>query len=270
MKQFFTSFLIFLLAFSSFAQIPSVAKYDLPKKRLLIQASSMYLYSSNQGLMDSDSTVVVTCRAYQLPLLLAYDEGYNDGTKLAGSEFVESGNIKSANRLLGSLKGVDKLKLLYQLANFYLFKSGAKPADLENAKNYIDQASALSSQLKIKKWELESLMLLGKYYFQLKNMPESRKYFLMAVEGSRKLNDIKALAYSLNTLSIYMSPVEPEKIKVMEEILGLYKELNNKEKLIEAEMRMTVIYFWSGKLDEARKMMYRSLLNMRSINFKHE
>ncbi|QSB25354.1 sensor histidine kinase [Flavobacterium sp. CLA17] len=270
MKQFFTSCLFFLFAFSSFAQIPSVAKYDLPKKRLLIQACSMYLYSSNQGLIDNDSAVVLTCKAYKFPLLLAYDEGYNDGSKLAGSELIEKGDIKSANRLLASLKGVDRLKLLYQLSNFYIFKSGAKPADLENAKIYIDQAVELSGKLKIKKWELESLMLLGKYYFQIKNMPESRKCFMMAVEGSRKLNDKNALAYALNTLSIYMSPMEPEKLKVMQELLALYKELKNKEKLIEAEMRMTVIIFWSGKLDEAKKIMYRTLIDMRSINFKHE
>lgn len=90
-------------------------------------------YGTNQGAIDVDSSVVLASKAYKLPVSLAYDEGYNDGSYLIGQDLIDKGNISQAKRLLASSKDDEKIKLLLQLGSFYLFKPGTKPKDLQNA-----------------------------------------------------------------------------------------------------------------------------------------
>lgn len=271
MKRSFAFYLIILITSSSFAQIaPAIAKYDLSKKRLLIQSCSMYLYNANQGAIDLDSAVVVACKAYKLPVSLSYNEGFYDGTKLVGSDLIEKGDINSAKKLLGKSKAEDKIKILLQLGSFYLFKPGNKAEDLKNAKTYIDEAILVSNQLKIKKWQHESLLLLGKYYYQANNQAEGNKYFIQVINECRKQNDKLGLAQALDAYGTLLFNLDPQKEKILEEAVSLYASLGMEEKRIENYMKITTIYFWGGKINEAKKRLYQNLADLRKINFTHQ
>ncbi|RKR09102.1 two-component sensor histidine kinase [Flavobacterium sp. 90] len=269
-KAAYALYLIFIITFSSIAQPPSVTKYDLKKKRLLIQSSSIFLYNSNQGAVDVDSSVVLACKIYKLPLSLAYDEGFNDGSYLIGSDLIEKGNINSVLKVLAQSKGEDRIKLLLQLGNFYLFKSGAKPQDLQNALLYIKQAVDVSNQLKIKKWQNLSLLLLGKYYYQANNQAEGKKCFLQIIDKCRKQNDKAGLAQALDAYGTLLFNLDPEKEKILTEAISLYASLGMEEKRIENYMKITVIYFWGKKVNEAKKRLYQNLVDLRKIGFTHQ
>lgn len=265
------SYLILLITCSSLAQIsPAVAKYDLPKKRLLIQSCSMYLFNANQGAIDPDSSVVVACKAYKLPVSLSYNEGFYDGTKLIGSDLIDKGDINSAQKLLAKTKAEDRIKLLLQLGSFYLFKPGSKPEDLKNAKTYIDEAVSVSNQLKIKKWQHQSLLLLGKYYYQANNPAEGKKIFLQVINECRKQNDKPGLAEALDAYGTLLFNLDPEKEKILQEAVSLYASLNLEEKRIENYMKITTIYFWTNKVNEAKKRLYQNLIDLRKIGFTHQ
>jgi len=271
MKQFYSLCFLFFIILPSLAQnSPSVAKYDLKKKRLLIQASSMYLYNSNQGAIDADSAVVLACKAYKLPVSLAYDEGFYTGTKLIGSDFLEKRNFKTAVKLLSTLTGENRIILLLQLGSFYLFKPGTKPDDLQNAFLYTKEAFDLSNKLKIKKWQHQSLLLLGKYYFQANNQAEGKKCFLQVITECRKQNDKLGLAGALDAYGTLLSNLDPEKEKILQEAVSLYASLGLEEKRIENYMKITTIYFWGGKINEAKKRLYQNLADLRKINFAHQ
>lgn len=271
MNRFNFTYFILLLALQTFAQTPpSVDKYDLKKKRLLIQASSLYLYNANQGAIDVDSSVVLVCKAYKLPLSLAYDEAFNDGSNLIGNDFIAKGDVNSAIRLLPKIKNEDQLKLLFQISNFYLFKSGTNPQDLQNAHLYIKKAVDLSRQLKIKKSQDQSLLLLGKYYFQANNQPEGKKYFLQVINKSRKENDKSGLANALDAYATLINNLDPEKEKLLQEAISIYASLGLEEKRIESYMKVTTIYFWTGRINEAKKRLYQNLVDLRKIGFTHE
>ena len=271
MKQaYFFYYSLFFIVFQSFAQAPSVQKYDLKKKRLLIQACSIYLYNSNQGSIDADSSVVLACKAYKLPVSLAYDEGFNDGSYLIGNELIEKENINSAKKLLTKSKNEDQVKLLLQLGNFYLFKPGTKPQDLQNAYLYIKKAVDVSHQLKIKKWQHQSLLLLGKYYAQANNPSESKNCFEKVISECRKQNDKRGLADALDAQGTILSNLDPEKEKILTEAVSLYASLGLEEKRMEPYMKITSIYFWTGRVNEAKKRLYQNMADLRKIGFKHE
>lgn len=271
MKRPLTFYLILLITHSLFAQIaPPVTKYDLAKKRLLIQSCSMYLYNANQGAIDVDSAVVVACKAYKLPVSLSYDEGFNDGRKLIGSEFIERGDVNSALKLLAKSKGEDQIKLLLQLGSFYLFKPGTKPQDLQNAKLYIDKAVLASNQSKIKKLQHQSLLLSGKYNYQANNQPEGKKIFLQVIDECRKQNNKLGLAEALDAYGTLLFNLDPEKEKILQEAVSLYTSLGLEEKRIENYMKITTIYFWTNKINEAKKRLYQNLVDLRKIGFTHQ
>ncbi len=271
MKQTYTFCFLFFFIFQSWAQTsPSVTKYDLKKKRLLIQASSMYLYNSNQGAIDVDSSVVLACKAYKLPVSLAYDEGFNDGSYLIGKDLIEKSDINSVKRLLAKSKGENAIKLSLQLGNFYLFKPGTKPEDLKNAFLYIEKAIAISNQLKIKKWQNQSLILLGKYYAQANNPVESKNCFVQVINDCKKQNDKLGLADALDAQGTLLSNLDPEKEKILQEAISLYASLGLEEKRIEPYMKITTIYFWTGRINDARKRLYQNLVDLRKIGFTHQ
>lgn len=271
MKKLYFIYFILSITFQTFAQTsPSVSKYDLKKKRLLIQASSMYLYNSNQGAIDVDSSVVLACKAYKLPISLAYDEGFNDGSYLIGKELIEENDVNSVKRLLAKSKNEDKIKILMQLGNSYLFKPGTKPEDLQNAYLYIKEAVDLSNQLKIKKWQHQSSLLLGKYYFQANNQVDGKKYFSLVINECRKQNDKLGLANALDAYGTLLSNLDPEKEKILQEAVSLYAALGLEEKRIENYMKITTIYFWTGRMNEAKKRLYQNLADLRKIDFSHQ
>ncbi|SFD13074.1 sensor histidine kinase [Flavobacterium phragmitis] len=264
-------YLILLVSYASAGQLsPTVAKYNLPKKRLLIQACSMYLFNANQGAIDVDSSVVLACKAYKLPVALAYDEGFNNGSYLIGKDLMEKGNINSVIKLLAKTKGENRIKLSLQLGNFYLFKPGTKPEDLQNAKTYIDDAVRTSNQLKDKKWQHQSLLLLGKYYYQANNQSEGKKIFSSIIAEYRKQNDQLKLAEALDAYGTLLFNQDPEKEKLLQETVSIYASLGLEEKRIENYMKITTIYFWTGKINDAKKRLYKNLVDLRKIGFTHQ
>lgn len=271
MKLLYTFCLLFFITINSEAQDhPATANYDLKMKRLLIHTCSSYLYNSNQGSIDADSSVVLACKAYKLPLSLAYDEGFNDGSNLIGSKLIENGNITAAKQLFVKSKNEDKVKLALQLGIHYLFKPFTKPEDIANANFYIQEAIKISKELKNKKWHDESLMLLGKYNFQINNYPESKNCFQQVVAKLRKKGDKKALADALYNQATYEYDLDPEKEKILKQAETLYKTLGFEEKRLQIKAKLCTIYFWHGKINDAKKILYQNIADMRKIGFRQQ
>ena len=177
MKQIY-AFILLFISFHCISQTTSsTADYDLKKKRLLIQFGSMFLYAKNQGNIDGDSSVVLTCKAYKLPVYLSYDEGYDVKANLTGNDLIENGNINAYKKLLSKSKNDTQIKMLLQLGSFYLFKTGTKANDLQNAFTYINEALTKSNKHNDKKLQQQSLLLLGRYYAQISHFAESKRLF---------------------------------------------------------------------------------------------
>lgn len=269
MKQIYA----FILLFTSFHCISqttsSTADYDLKKKRLLIQFGSMFLYAKNQGKIDEDSSVVLTCKAYKLPVYLSYDEGYDSKANLIGNELIEKGNISAYKSLLSKSKNDTQIKMLLQLGSYYLFKTGTKANDLQNAFTYINEALTKSSKYSDKKLQQQSLLLLGKYYAQASRFAESKNCFTKVVEECRKQNDSKSLADALANEAMCLPNSDPEKEIILNEAIKLYTQLNLEEKKIENHMRLITVHYGKGNIKLALKEFYQSLYDQRKIGFKH-
>ncbi len=261
----------FIISFSllGYGQTSIKNNYDIKKNRLLIKATAMYIHSVNQGFVDMDSAMVLACTANKFPVSLSFDEGYNDGSYLAGSKMVDQNNISAALGILNQLKKTDRIKLLLQLGSYYLFKTGEKKEDLQQSLSYIKQAIELSNTMGIPKWQHQSNMLLGKYYIQANNPVESKKIFAKVVDESRKLNNRKSLAEALNNQGTYLALEDPDKEKAISEAMLLYRSIGEKELEIEMLMKLLTIHFWKGNIDLAEKELLDASALQKKIGFKH-
>ncbi|MDR6845705.1 histidine kinase dimerization/phosphoacceptor domain -containing protein [Flavobacterium granuli] len=262
-------YLFLSISIGSFCQAPQFKSYDIKKKRLLVKITGVYIYSINQGNIDLDSAMVIACNANKVPVSLSYDEGYNDGNYLPGSEMVDDNNITAASKILAKSQKTDRIKLLLQLGSHYLFKPGNKKEDLQNAFLYIKQAVNLSNQLKIQKWIQQSNILLGKYYFQAGNMAESQSLFSAVTKKCRELNDKKALADALENQGTFLLDNNPDKEKILNEAMLLYKETGNKIKEAETLMKLVSVHFWTGNLPLAKKESIQAHNFLKKIGFPY-
>ena len=268
-KAIILSFLFFF-ALKSFSQDQNTdPKFQLQKNRLLIENAGIYVHSANQGLIDIDSAMVLVCKANQLPYTLVNDEGYNDGSYFPGNDLISSGNILGAEKLLPKLELVNQIKLNLQLANFYLFKPGAKKADLNNAFLYITKAEKLVKEIKVQKWHFQIKFLLAKYYHQAGNKALSKTIFAQLTAESRKTNDNKIIAEAIDNQGTFMPNENPEKAIVLAEAMDLYKGLNFKEKEIETLMKIITVHFWTGNLKLAKEECLRSLTLQKKAGFAY-
>lgn len=264
-----TYFFCFLMIISlqSFSQ--NNDNLTTKKKRLLIKSTAMYLSSVSQGSVDIDSAMVLACMANKLPISFSFDEGYNDGNRVRGSEMIDQNNINGALKILPDLEKEERIKLLLQLGSHYLFKTGAKKEDLQKSLFYIKQAIEESNKLGILKWKHQSNILLGKYYVQANNPTESKKVFSKVVSESRKLNNRKSLADALNNEGSYLPVDDADKEKTLTEARSIYKSLNEKELEVEMLMKILTIHFWAGNIDLAEKEFLEAYEIQKKIGFKY-
>lgn len=113
-------------------------------------------------------------------------------------------------------------------------------------------------------------MLLGKYYFQINNYPESKKCFLQVVNECRKTNDQTATADALYNQASYQYDLDPEKEKILKEAEALYTTLGLEEKVLQVKSKLCTIYFWHGKINDAKKILYQNIAGMRKIGFRQQ
>lgn len=265
-------YLSFLLSigFQSYGQTkPDKEDYDTKSKRLLIKFTGVYIYGINQGHIDQDSAMVIASAANKIPVSLSYDEGFNDGSNFPGKEMVDQNNITAALKILAKLQKTDRVKLLLQLGSHYLFKPGNKKEDLEKALIYTKQAVALSNQLKIPRWQQQSNILLGKYYFQDGNIANSQATLSMVTKTCRKLNDKKALADALENQGTFLLDNNPDKEKILTEAMSLYKETGNKIKEVETLTKILTVHFWTGNMPLAKNESIQAYNFLKKIGFKH-
>jgi len=240
--------LICLLAITlhgtSLSQIPRNTHpdyYDEPMKRLLAIATGGYIYGVSQGQIDLDSSMVFACHIFGLNRLLPYNEGYASNSP--GSKLIDEGNIKSAEAQLNQLNGENKLQLLAELVNYYIFKPGTDKTDLDSAEYFIDQLHNLSSAQAMHKWHLESLSLLGKWHYQKGEIEKSQKFFAAVVETRMKAHDEIALSGALLNQALHLPLGAPTKLSYLQKSLALCQKHNLKIREIQVLTAMVTEHF---------------------------
>ena len=110
----------------------NVDYYSTEMKRMLTLETGYYINASSQGQIDVDSAMIMACDMFGLSHLLPYNEGYENVGDSQGDNLISAGKIDEAKELLKSKTGSGKLRLLFDIANYYLSRPGSFKNDLDS------------------------------------------------------------------------------------------------------------------------------------------
>lgn len=239
---------------------------EVSKQRLLIRITAQYLHTVSQGQIDMDSAILIPSKLYKLSPFLAYNEGYSNGEPSTGTTRLDAGKVRQATTELAKSRGEARLRLLVELATYFLFKPGNAPADLREAAKYINEA-LLSSRSVAVKWQIESMSLKGELLQQSGRPGESRNIFREVIRITEQLNDKPARGQALLTAGAALHYGDPERLVDLEKALDIFKALGNKEKVIEAISQIIIENFAGKQYDNAERLSIDIIKREKEIGF---
>jgi two-component sensor histidine kinase len=144
-----------------------------------------------------------------------------------------------------------RLKLLFQLSEFYLKNPLQNKPGTDSSFFYLQGAIKLADAIGLEKWKRESLRYSGMYYFARGDHKRGKDYFLKVINELRKSGDketeIKWLV-DLEKEILFSDSTGMTKIDCFKRIAELYGQLNNQEERIIAELKVARTYMYLGKL----------------------
>jgi two-component sensor histidine kinase len=260
------------VAFSAYgaqAQTADSSGYrDVAKQRLLIRITAQYLQTISQGQIDMDSAVRIPCNIYKLSPLLAYNEGYSDGSVSPGSRLLDQAKVKEAKALLAKLHDSSRIRLLIELGSYFVFMPGSKKADMNQASKYIDEALKLSNAASIQ-WKIESMNLKAQLLHQSGFPDESQKVFAEIVKLSEQAGLSVASAGALLNAGEVLHYGDPGRLPKFEKALSIFREKKMKAKEIETLSLINIENFVGKRYDVAEIMLHQIIKLQTEIHFRH-
>ncbi|MDN3549171.1 tetratricopeptide repeat-containing sensor histidine kinase [Mucilaginibacter aquaedulcis] len=272
-KHYILGFICLFLVVVSFSEVkaqPNSSGYhDQVRQRLLIRITGNYLYTVCQGQIDLDSSIHMSANIYGLSPLLAYNEKYSDGKETAWSALLDAGKIKQAAALLPGLQGEARLRQLFDLSIFWLFKSGTQKADLDQASKYINEAINLSKN-KSANWKVASMTLQANLLNQMGQKEESQKLFTEIAMQCQAAGNAAGAAQAQLSAGELLPFGDPARMAKFEQALPVFTSLNLKDKEIEALSDIDIEYFIAKRYDLAEKYLLKVIQLQKQINFRHQ
>jgi two-component sensor histidine kinase len=242
---------------------------DVNKQRLLLHATSQYLYNISQGQIDEDSALLISCEIYGLNRFLTHNEGYSDGQTSAAATLLQAGRVKEVQASLSTTTNESRKRLLIELASYFIFKSGKAQSDLNMASDYIDQAIQLSESEKSIPWKIEALRLRAFLLHQYGRIQESQATSTEVINLAEQFGNKHYLAYATLDAARLLPYGHPSRLSYFENVLSLFQGLQANEKVIETLSDMNVEYFTTRQLSKVDEYLNKILQAHQKIGYRH-
>lgn len=263
-------FLLTIIRFSAAYGQANVSGYnDITRQRLLIRITGQYLHTVSQGQIDVDSAMRVPCEIYGLSPLLIYNENYSDGQPSVGSKLLDAGKVKEARALLTKLNSEDRLRLLADLSNYFIFKPGNAKADLDEASKYIKEALRIQNPGDVN-WQIALMTLQAHILDQSGLKDESQKMFADIVLLCERSGNARVKAQALLTAGELLAYGNPARLAMFKKALSGFKALGLKDKEIETLSEINIEYFVAKRYDIAEKYLLDIIRLQTEIKFRQQ
>lgn len=126
----------------------------------------------------------------------------------------------------------NRVRYLLNMGSYYLFKPGEYKNDLDSAFPYLQRAKDLSDSLNYPRWQHESLLILGEYYFEASDIPRGKACFMQMINDYRKSGDKLSEANTWVKMGDHFSnrdldTVGDPMVNAYKEAALIYRQLND-------------------------------------------
>jgi len=166
----------------------------------------------------------------------------------------------------------NRIKLLFQLSDFYLTNSVENKTTNDSSFHYLQRAVKLADTIHTANWRHQAFRHLGHYYFTTGDSKQGKESFLkiiheLNVTGNKKAEigvweELFNLIHSRDTSGL-------TRLTCLNKILLLYQLLNDKEKEIETLKSIADVHMNYGQLDTAEAELLNVLKMYKAINYRN-
>jgi tetratricopeptide (TPR) repeat protein len=166
----------------------------------------------------------------------------------------------------------NRIKLLFQLSDFYLNNPIQNKTGYDSTLFYLQEAVRIADAIRVVKWRYEAYERLGKYYFTRKDSKDGIKSFIKIIGELNKSGDKKAELVVWEELSKLIPPRDTfglTRLECLEKIVSLYKQMDKQEEEIDALKNIADLHLNLGQLDIAEAELLEILRRYKAINYPY-
>ena len=173
--------------------------------------------------------------------------------------------LDSLQTQLEKATGLEKVDILYELAQDYLNASPQKAIE------YSNQALKLSQEINHIEGEAQALKNIGVGHYYLSNFDKSLEFYFKSLKIMEDIDDKVGISDLLNNIGVvYWRLTNFEKaLEIYSESLKIMKELENKEGVSRALNNIGLIYMTLGNYDKALEYYLKALKVTKEIDDKN-
>ncbi|QEM03759.1 hypothetical protein DIU31_009625 [Mucilaginibacter rubeus] len=216
------------------------------KQQLWLQLSLNFYTVVKEGQVDQDSSLVLVSRKGRLSRWTVITDGFSDDIAKEDNKWIDTRQTRQAVKILGTLHGIDHVKLLVLLGSYYAFQPGYSQNDRDSAQYFLSKAKQESEALHSAFWSNQSLCLLGKNYFKGNQVEKGTKCFTDLINICQRANDKVTEAKAWDYQGTYCPPLPATimlKINSLAKANILYQQLNKPAKQVNTLTNLAYLAF---------------------------
>ena len=179
-----------------------------------------------------------------------------------------------ANQLLAQLTkskaDTGRVKILFELGKYQLFKPGNVPTDLDRSLSYLNQAKHLSDSLHLLTWQHEIDAVRVANYLEAANSKEAYALFDQLIADCRRTGDLTSEAnarFRLGYCISFTTKKYPEIFANYNQAIAIYRSLHNQKQELLILHEIAGLHTNLGQLDLAEKEFQTILKRYKAIGY---
>ena len=241
--------------------------YTAAERRLLVESTVQVINLISQHNLDQDSIALIASRADNLPFLTPYGELLGDQFS-PGAGLLNTGQTGEAIQMVAGLHGEEQLRLLLELAIFYLHQPGKRAKDLDSTGYFLQRAAQLCAAGPLSHWQKNCTLVQAEWQYQLDQVIEAQNTVTRLIALAGRDHDPKTQAMAYGQMINYFPFNDSAQFRYGDSALKLYRLLGSREGEINMLWTLAIFNFFRD-IKPAKEYMLRVMDLQKAIGFRH-
>ncbi|WP_426670474.1 tetratricopeptide repeat-containing sensor histidine kinase [Mucilaginibacter sp. McL0603] len=249
----------------------SNASEDTTKTNLLLRLSCIYYWQNKTRYhYAADSALFFAQQALNLSSKIKFTKGITESEFLLCRTLIDKSDMTGARRIVEMSSGEQKVRLLIVIGEHYvIFQPSPIGTDnLRIAYPVLKEALSLSEGLRSNYWLVESLAIMGKYYYVNGDISRGEEFFFRIIKLFEQTHDVAKQAYWWGQMADYM-PYAPERyseeLSYYQKALDLYLSINHKTEAASVYGGMAFLDKTMNYFDDAKKLYFKKIALLKEL-----
>jgi two-component sensor histidine kinase len=238
---------------------------DTAETRLLLRLSCIYYWQdqTRHHYYGVDSAVFFAQQAMTLSSQINLTEGLTESEFLLCRILIDKSDLAGAKRIVGMTTGEQRIRLLIVIGEHYVLLPA--PVDKDNAQiaySVLMEALALAQRQPSNYWLVESLAILGKYYYANGQISRGQDFFLRIIKLFEQTHDVANQAYwwaQMNNYMPYVPETYPRQLNDYQKAADLYLSIDQKAEAASIYGAMAFLVKTMNDFDFAKRLYFKKI-----------